>query len=173
MATDTYAEWLRLLRRAQLGVTPTELHGSLTGFLCAGWGGRARELLASLALDAADDAHGADACALLDRAAARIAGRLRAREPAEILLPEGALEARANATVEWCRGFLGGLGLTGVLDGAAHTGELAVVLAKFGQLAATPLACDDDDEPTLADLHAFIRDAVARLHAALAPGARP
>src|SRR6185312_819794 len=121
MATDTYAGWSAAITQAKLGVTPAELHGSITGFLCAGGSGHARELLDSLALES--DAGGAadgDLDRLIEGAATRINDRLRAQEPIELVLPEAPLVARANAAVDWCRGFLGGLGLSGVLAGTAH-----------------------------------------------------
>lgn len=172
MTISPYADWLAVLRQARLGVEPAELHGSLTGLLCAGWAGSPRELLAALALESGDDGHGPALHDLLARAAGRISGRLRGSEPIDILLPAAALEVRANATVEWCRGFLGGLGLTGLVEDAARDATLAGVLANFGRIAAGPLACDEDDEPTLAGVHAFVRDGVAYLYRALAP-ARP
>lgn len=174
-AADPYANWSAVLARAKLGVAPSELHGSITGFLCAGWGGSPRELLASLALDdgAVDTQAGDDLYALLERAARGIAGRLRAREPVELLLPEGSLTARADATVDWCRGFLGGLGLTGALAGSAKTAPVADLLSSLGQIAASHLACDDDDEAALDDVLDFVRDAVMQLHAAFAPSGQP
>jgi uncharacterized protein YgfB (UPF0149 family) len=174
-AADPHANWSAVLARAKLGVAPSELHGSITGFLCAGWGGSPRELLASLALDddAVDTQAGGDLEALLESATRRIAGRLRAREPVELLLPEGSLAARANAAVDWCRGFLGGLGLTGALVESAKTAPVADLLSGLGQIAASHLACDDDDEAALDDVLDFVRDAVVQLHAAFAPSGQP
>lgn len=168
MTSDAYADWDALLRRARLGVTPAELHGSIVGFLCGGWGGHSRELLAALALDggASDDAlH-----ALVDRAAGDIATRLRKAEAVEPLLPVAPLAARANAMVDWCRGFLGGLGLTGLLDVADTPPAERELLANLGHIAATHLECNDDDAATLEGLLDFIRAGVRQLYAAHAPG---
>jgi uncharacterized protein YgfB (UPF0149 family) len=88
-------------------------------------------------------------------------------------LPEAALAARANAAVDWCRGFLGGLGLTGVLAGPAQAPGVAELLSGLGQIAASHLACDDDDAAALDDVLDFVRDAVARLYATFAPARRP
>lgn len=168
MTADTYAHWSALLQQARLGVAPAELHGSMTGFLCAGWGGRSQELLAALALDggaAGDALH-----ALIDRAAVAIAARLRKGEPVEPLLPDGSLTVRANATVDWCRGFLGGLGLTGLLDAAGQAPAERDLLAGFGHIAAMHLECADDDTATLDELLDFIRAGARQLYAAHAPG---
>jgi uncharacterized protein YgfB (UPF0149 family) len=174
MMTDSYAKWSAVLAQAKLGVAPAELHGSITGLLCAGRGGRPQELLVSLALedDAAENEAGADLYGLLDRAAVDIAGRLRAREPVEPLSPDGTLAVRADALVDWCRGFLGGLGLTGMLAGSALTPEARGLLSDFGHIAATHLACADDEEKALDDLLDFVRNGVVHLHAAFAPAGR-
>lgn len=168
MTSDSYADWTALLRQARLGVGAAELHGSMTGFLCAGWGGRSQDLLASLALDdvATDDA----VHALIERGAAAIAAHLRKGEPVEPLLPAEPLAARANAMVDWCRGFLGGLGLTGLLDGARQAPAERELLAGFGHIAAMPLECADDDTATLDEVLDFIRTGVRQLYAAHAPG---
>lgn len=157
-----------LLRQARLGVTPAELHGSITGFLCAGWGGQSHELLTALALDG--DAADAALHALVDRSAAAIATRLRAGEAADPLLPAAPLVARANAMVDWCRGFLGGLGLTGLLDAAEQAPAERELLANLGHIAATRLECSEDDAATLDGLLEFIHTAVRQLYAVHAPG---
>lgn len=174
MAAETYADWNAAITQARLGVAPAELHGSITGFLCAGWSGRARELLDSLALESdAGGAVGESLNGFIEHAAADIDSRLRAHQPIGILLPEAPLAIRANAAVDWCRGFLGGLGLTGVLAGPARTPEVAELLSGLGQIAASHLACDDDDGAALDDVLDFIRDAVAHLYASFAPARQP
>ncbi len=175
MATDNYAKWSAALTQAKLGVAPAELHGSITGFLCAGHGGRPPELLASLALECgiADGNASIDLESLLDHAAAGVAGRLRSHEPVELLLPDAPLGTRANAVVDWCRGFLGGLGLSGVLTESGPTDEVHELLADFGRIAAMPLECGDDDEKALDELLDFVCNGVAQLHATLALVARP
>lgn len=168
MTSDAYADWNAVLRRARLGVTPAELHGSITGFLCAGWGGHSSELLAALAL--VDGASDAALHTLVDRSAAAIATRLHKGEAVDPWLPAAPLAARANAMVDWCRGFLGGLGLTGLLDAAGQPPAERELLAKLGHIAATHLECTDDDAATLEGLLDFIRTGVGQLYAAHAPG---
>lgn len=173
MTTATSAELnAALLKAKQLGVSAPELHGSLAGYLCAGRGGRAHELLMALALES--DAAGAvdDLHALVDRLAADIAGKLRVREPVAPLLPEASLAVRADAMVDWCRGFLGGIGLTGVAVDPQHQAEVATLLADFGHIASMHLESGDDDEAALDDVLDFIGTGVARLHALLVPMVR-
>lgn len=169
MTMVTYAELNAAIQQAKLGVAATELHGSITGYLCAGWGGRAHELLMALALESDDAAAVDDLHALVDRLVADLAGKLRAREAVVPLLPEAALVLRADAMVDWCRGFLGGIGLTGVAPGPGHVAEVNALLADFGHIASMHLECHDDDEESLDDVLDFIGTGVARLHAVLAP----
>jgi uncharacterized protein YgfB (UPF0149 family) len=168
MTAESFAQWSTLLRQSGLGVTPAELHGSMTGLLCTGWHGQPGELLASLAVEGepADEAAGRELQALLGRAMAGIETRLGAREPVEVLMPDETLALRANALVEWCRGFLGGLGLGGALPAAGQASAAGEWLADFGQIAAMPLVCGEDDGKALDDLLEFVRDGVADLHAA-------
>jgi uncharacterized protein YgfB (UPF0149 family) len=173
MQTPGYENLEAALARAKLGVSPADLHGSVTGYLCAGGQGRAHELLAALALEG-DEPRTDDALhALLDLLSRDISHRLQTGEPVAPLLPSGPLAARAGAMVDWCRGFLGGLALKGELAKAAKLPEVRELLEAFSQIAAMHLSCDDeDDEASLHDVLDFIRSGIARLHAELAP-ARP
>jgi len=173
MQTPSYENLEAALARAKLGVSPADLHGSVTGYLCAGGHGRAHELLAALALEGEEAGTADELHALLDAIAGDVSHRLRTGEPVAPLLPSGALAARADATVDWCRGFLGGLALKGNLAEAAKMPEVRELLEDFSQIAAMHLSCDDDDdEASLQDVLDFIRGGIARLHAALAPAGR-
>lgn len=165
---STWQDWQAALAQARLGISPSELQGSLTGYLCAGWGGSGAELLGALELEG--DAAGALAD-LVGRAAQDISRDLRTDAPPALLLPPGGVEARANALVEWCRGFLGGLGLTGVIDEAARTGPAGDLLHTLANVAAAPVVCGPDDRAALAEVCDFVQSAVTELHAALAPRA--
>ncbi|HET7930009.1 MAG TPA: UPF0149 family protein [Rhodanobacteraceae bacterium] len=166
-----WSDWSGAIAQAKLGVTPAELHGSVSGYLCAGWGGSAHELLAALALESGDAGTDDALHALLDAAARDIHARLGRGEGVEPLLPEGGVSQRADALVDWCRGFLGGIGLTGVLEKQGHDHDS--VLADFGHIASMHLESDDDDEGSLGEVLEFVRTGVAHLHQAFAPRARP
>lgn len=172
MTKIAYQELNAALLKAKVGVGANELHGSLTGYLCAGWGGSAHELLTALALESGDAAAADALHVLVDRVAADIAGDLRTGEPVTPLLPPGSLAIRADAMVDWSRGFLGGIGLTGVMAGPEHEPEVRALLGDFGHIASMHLECDDGDEAALDDVLDFIRAGVARLHALLAPPER-
>lgn len=172
MTTITYQELATALAKAKLGIGAGELHGSVTGYLCAGWAGRSNELLAALQLES-DDAGLADPLyALLDRLVPEISSELRAGETVTPLRPDAPLSARADGLVEWCRGFLGGLGLTGVVADAGLGSETRELLGDFGRIAAMPLECDEDDHAAFAEVLDFVRGGVLHLYAALAPSER-
>ncbi|MGH8233964.1 MAG: UPF0149 family protein [Rhodanobacteraceae bacterium] len=169
MTTITYAEFGMALARAKLGTGPAELHGSVTGYLCAGRAGGAHALLAALQLES-DDAGLVDPLhALLDKLVAGISGELMAGQPVSPLLPEAPLSTRADAMVDWCRGFLGGLGLTGVVVDTRLVPATRELLDDFGRIASMRIECNDDDDAALGEVLDFIGKGVTHLHAALAP----
>ena len=96
----------------------------------------------------------------------------------EPLLPpaDTALEHRADALVDWCRGFLGGLGLAGVSREHGLSADGAEILSDFGTIAGTRFeyADGEEDESALTEVIEFIRVGVLLLHAEIvsAPQAR-
>src|SRR4051812_47435030 len=100
----THADLGTVLQELKLGVAASELHGSLTGYLCAGGHAEPRQWLAVLHIEApaAADADPALIQLYRDCAAALDDPDLRF----EPLLPASdAIDARADALVDWCRGF--------------------------------------------------------------------
>jgi len=166
----THAEFAAAVAKAKLGIGAAELHGSVAGYLCAGGTARADALLSALQLEPEDSGVVGPLQALLAEAVTGISETLRSGGPVMPLLPEAPLDARANAMVDWCRGFLGGLGLAGAGTGGRLDPAADDLLHDFAEIASTQLECDD--EAPLAELLDFIGSGVARLHAALAPGKR-
>lgn len=167
----TYAEFGAAVAKAKLGIGPAELHGSIAGYLCAGGSARTDALLPALQLEPDDAGVAGPLQALLARVVTGISTALRSGEPVMPLLPEAPLDARANGMVDWCRGFLGGLGLAGAGAGGRLDPMASDLLHDFAEIASTHLECGDD-EAALAGLLDFIGSGVVRLHAALAPGNR-
>jgi uncharacterized protein YgfB (UPF0149 family) len=95
----------------------------------------------------------------------------------EPLLPEAdsSLDARTDALVEWCRGFLGGLGLAGVSSRQGLSADAAEILQDFGTIAGSRFEYADaeEDENALAEVIEFIRVGALLLHAELATAGRP
>jgi uncharacterized protein YgfB (UPF0149 family) len=136
-----------LIMRLRLGTEASELHGSLCGYLAGGGSLRGSSVLAALQLDG------------------------EATDPElgfEPLLPEDdrPLAERAEAMVDWCRGFLGGFGLAGAAAHAQLSAEAQEILRDLGTIAASSFnfGDEDEDEDALVDVHEFVRVAALLLH---------
>lgn len=168
MTEITYAEFAQAVAQARLGTEPSELHGSVAGYLCGGGTGQVHELLTALQLES-DDAGVVDPLhTLLGQLAAGMSSDLRSGKSVAPLLPPSPLAARADGMVDWCRGFLGGLGLTGALAGRGLEPDARELLDDFGHIASMRIECEEGDEAGLADVLEFICGGTRHLHAALA-----
>jgi uncharacterized protein len=151
--------------RLRLGIDPSELHGSLCGYVSGGGRAGREDWLHQLALEA-DPGDGASGvlAQLLETTRAQLDDDSLGFE---LLLPddETPLSERADALLAWCRGFLGGFGLATGSHAALST-DAAEALADLGRIAASELACDDpdNDEESLAEVGEFVRVAALLLH---------
>ncbi|HZP66833.1 MAG TPA: UPF0149 family protein [Rudaea sp.] len=169
----THAELGELLASLRFGIGASDLHGSLTGYLCGGGVADKRSWLAALELDAeraADTRQSQHVFAqLYEQCAAGLDDPADGFEP---LLPpaDAPLERRAESLVEWCRGFLGGIGLAGVSRRHGLSDDGAEILKDFGTIASTHFeyADDEEDETALTEVIEFIRVGVLLLHAEIA-----
>lgn len=154
-------------RALSLSIDAAELHGALCGWL-AGAGAQTPDWLAQVVAEAAVPAVAQGS--VLDRLRAVSAAQLNDRSFGfELLLPDGdaPLSVRSGALFEWCRGFLGGLGLAaGHAPPLSEEGAEALVdLARLA--AATPQddgQSDEEDEDALVEIEEFVRVAVLLLH---------
>lgn len=171
----THAQLGEMLARLHVGVGASDLHGSLTGYICGGGGAGARGWLAALELqtDPQGDLALPAFARLYEDCAAWFGDPELRFEP---LLPEidTTLDARADALVEWCRGFLGGLGLAGVSKRQGLSADAEEILHDLGTIAGSRFEYDDaeEDENALAEVIEFIRVGVLLLHAEIASGAQ-
>jgi hypothetical protein len=163
--TITHADLSAVLQGLKLGVGPSELHGSLTGFLCAGGEAESRHWLKALHIEAPASA-GADPALIQlyrDCAAALDDPDLRF----EPLLPvaDSAVDARADALVDWCRGFLGGLGLAGGSP-SSMSDDASEILRDIGTIAGSRFEYEnaEEDESALEEVIEFVRVGVLLLH---------
>jgi hypothetical protein len=168
----TYAELGEILARAHFGVGASDLHGSLTGYLCGGGSADARHWLGALELEPNETLPEAIPPAVLERLYAECAGWLDDPELGfEPLLPpaDTTLEVRADALVDWCRGFLGGLGLAGAGHQGALSAEAQEILRDFAAIAGTRFEYNntEEDESALTEVVEFIRVGALLLHAEL------
>ncbi len=163
--------------RAEVGAA--ELHGAICGFVCAG-GTDFEPFVVAISLEA-----------LLD-SATPAAARERIGELYQVartqiddesfgfplLLPDSdcGIAERGEALVQWCQGFVSGLGLGGFTDERALSSDGREVLHDIAEIARTRLAFDaaeDVDEEALAELIEFARVGVLLLREDLRAGKRP
>lgn len=160
-----------LVAPMRLGIGASELHGSITGFLCAGGRPTPQSWLGVLQLESADAALADSAQAPLAALAATTAAAIRPQDPhLELLLPDedAGLEARALGLVDWCRGFLGGFGLGGV-DSSNLDGGMNDILRDLSDIASTvpDMGEDEEDQAALGELIDHVRFGALLLHAGL------
>jgi yecA family protein len=175
--TLSHSHLARTLAELELGLGASELHGSLTGFLCAGGVAPPERWFERLALEGFDELlAGRTERVLFERLYADCADQLQDEELGFTpLLPEddAPLDERAAALVDWCRGFLGGLGLAGAGVGAGLSSESDEILGDFGRIAATEFAhgdAPDDDEDAYAEVVEYVRVGVLLLRAEIGAG---
>ena len=170
MATDIdHASVTATLEKLRLGVTASELHGSLTGWLCAGSPQHAEGWLDALQLAPGDT--GTERDEVLQRLYRNCRSQVD-ELPVQItpLLPPRTqpVAARMNALVAWCRGFLGGfgLGLGSALARQPLDSQDTEILRDLDTIAASRFDVADgaDDARTLADATRFVAASCALLH---------
>ena len=108
----TFDDLDQLVVRLELGTEASELHGSLCGFLSGGGHFGGQGVLPALHLEEGKAPTQSD-LSLLSRLRQESEEALSDPEFAfQLLLPDDDVPVgdRADALVEWCRGFLGGLG---------------------------------------------------------------
>lgn len=171
--TISHAELGMVLHELEFGVAASDLHGSLTGFLCGGGVASPRNWLQRLEIEIDG---GIDTNARMELLS-RLFRDCRAQldDPGfvfEPLLPSDGepLVERADALVQWCRGFLGGLGLSGANVDRALSEDGAEILRDFSTIAASRFEYDDaeEDESALVEVLEFIRVGVLLLRSELA-----
>lgn len=168
----SHAELGDVLAKAQFGVGASDLHGSLTGYLCGGGSADAHHWLEALELVPDEAAATAISPQLQEQLYADCARWLADPQLGfEPLLPEAStsLDIRTDALVDWCRGFLGGIGLAGAGHAGSLSAEAREILSDFGTIAATRFETvdADEDENALAEVIEFIRMGALLLHAEL------
>jgi uncharacterized protein YgfB (UPF0149 family) len=169
---DTAIEYEQLdvlVRQLRLGTTASELHGSLCGFLAGGGSATGHSLFAQLQLDGEGSTPSAADQTLLEQLVRQCATALADPEMGFApMLPadDRPLDERAEATAEWCRGFLGGFGLTGASTHAKLTDEAQEMLHDLGAIASSSFDYGDEneDEDALIEVQEFIRVGAMLLH---------
>jgi uncharacterized protein YgfB (UPF0149 family) len=157
-----YDELDDLVVHLRLAASASDLHGSLCGFLAGNGQVGRRPLLEVLHLDAGGITVAPDDQAVLDQLVRQSEAELADPELGfEPLLPadDRPLSERADALVDWCRGFLGGFGLGGPDTLAKVSEEGNEILRDLGAIASASLdfGDEDEDEDALIEVHEFVR----------------
>jgi yecA family protein len=167
-----HAALVDAMRVAGVAATASELHGSLCGYVSGGGKVDGDDWLQRLAFDAEKAPMPDDA---LDQLRTTTLAQFAALDfDFQLLLPndDAPLAERADALVEWCRGFLGGFGLAAPAADALSD-EAAEALEDIGRIAASDLDYDgsEADEDALAEIVEFVRVAALLLHGDCVVGA--
>jgi uncharacterized protein len=161
------------IRELQLAQSPSELHGSLCGWI-AGGGALDGNWLGRVLVD--DALPPPDAGGSLDRLRGASVAQLEDRSFGFALLVPGddaSLAERSGALFDWCRGFVGAFGLAaGSEPPLSEEGREALGdLVKLSRAVAQEEG-DQEDEDALAEIEEFVRVAVLLLHGDCAMGPR-
>lgn len=148
--------------RLQLSVEASDLHGSLCGFLAGGGQIGKQSLIAALHLDAEVATPSTAGQAVLDQLVKQTEAELADPELGfEPMLPadDRPLPERAEALVDWCRGFLGGFGLAGAAAHGKLSEEAQEILRDLSTIASSSFDFGDEaeDEDALIEVHEFVR----------------
>lgn len=162
-----HAEVQTEIQSLQLSVDASELHGSLCGLLCGAAPPPRGQWLQRLALEPGSGGQPRED-GPLDRLYLASAGQLEDPELGfELLLPDDArpVEQRGDALLGWCRGFLGGFGLSAG-PRPPLSPEAGEALEDLARIAATDLSYEEAeaDESALAEVSEFVRIAALLLH---------
>lgn len=158
-----------------LSASPSELHGSLCGFLCAGGEPLPQHWLEQLQIQpAALEDETRDRLEALRRSATVLLDDPQMRfQP---LLPDDdtAMATRVDALVQWCQSFLGGFGLAGGSDqdGSATRREALQDLQRIAGFTYEA-GETEEDETALAEIVEFVRVAALMLRQEAAPAPDP
>lgn len=173
--TATHAELSDALSQLRLGMTASELHGALSGYLSSGAMPARQSWLTELSLQEVDQALGnAPERELFDRLYVECTADLEDPEMSfDLLLPEddAPMTDRAIALVDWCRGFLGGLGLSGIDLEKGMSQDANEVLGDMARIAATRFdeeSGGEEDEEAYTEVVEYVRVGVMLLHSELA-----
>lgn len=153
------------IRRLALSVDAPELHGALCGFLAGGGAGNRDNWLEQVL--PGSGAASPEPDSPLDALFVASLGQLDDLNMGlQLLLPEDdrPVSERTGALLLWCRGFLGGFGLSG-RDVATLSEEGAEALADLGHIAASRIdhADPEEDDSALSEISEYVRIAAIAL----------
>lgn len=150
-------------------ISAAELHGALSGCICAGAELTPKNWLAFALTDAEMDGQvepGSALAQLFETVSAQLVGDVLDFE-FDLFLPsdETLVSDRGPAMVEWCQGFLGGFGVVPA-PSQSLSDEAEEALQDLAKIAASDLNYDDTetDEEALIEVCEYIRIAAVLLY---------
>ena len=176
-----YAAVAASLERLDSPLPPAELHGTLTGLLCADTEAPAEVWQQHLfPQDNTGDLLAEEAMATLTALYAATQGELN--DPNfefELLLPDDdtPLDDRVYSLSEWCQGFLLGLSLGGITDFAPLPQDAREIAQDLTEIARASnsynLEGGEEDENAYAELVEYLRVGVLLINEELQPSQAP
>jgi uncharacterized protein YgfB (UPF0149 family) len=141
-----------------LGISPSELHGTVCGLAAAG----VDETIAPALVDLLGEQVLTDGEAVSAFVNAAVAAFIADDLSFELLLPDDddPVAERATALANWCAGFLSGLGMR--VEGDALPEEIMEILRDLAAIAQVEDEVDgsEDAERDLFELHEYVKVAV-------------
>ena len=150
-------------------VSPSELHGLISGHLAAGARLQPTMLLQTACelLDIEALSHESSKVTLVNLYSASCDALERLDLDFEMLLPddENEISQRADALGRWCQSFLSGFGLYGKHTDASLSSEAKETLTDLGQIAQISIELEelDENESDLMEVQEYVRMAVLML----------
>jgi uncharacterized protein YgfB (UPF0149 family) len=157
----SYAQVEEWIGEQALAQHPSELHGLITGWICAGTKWNAEDRLATLS-----DWLSAE----LDNGAVRLlevlyeetaAGLVDEEFAFRLLLPgdDAPLNDRTLAVSQWCSGFLAGFGMTGRYQDGELSKDVSEVFTDLDRISSFSgeVPEDDENEADLVEIGEYVR----------------
>lgn len=177
MQSLEYHDAAEALRRATIPVDAADCHGMLCGLICAAGFADQKIWVAEIfeAFDPKDPLQ-AEAYRLLQRLYEETLVRLNSPDlDFELLLPDDddALSERTESLINWCCGFLSGLGLGGIATQDQLSEEVTEFLEDLSKISTadselgTP---DAEDQLAFEEVMEYVRVGVLFIHEELQPG---
>lgn len=161
MSSVEFNDLRQWAREARVDHSPSEIHGLVTGWICAGAKWHVTDRAATLQ-DWLGAAIGEKGHALFDRlydeTIEGLGDEALAFHP---LLPSDdvPLDVRAHALSRWCGGFLAGFGMTGRFQDSDLGEDLREVFEDLAQISALSeeIPDDEENETDLTEIAEYVR----------------
>jgi len=168
MRLPEFGEVALQLEQAEAFISPAEAHGLLSGCVCAGSRISGKSLLEPIL--GFDTAHAASGRAVL-MALYHISSQqlYEADFTFQLLLPldNAPLADRAKALMEWCQGFISGLGWAGIDAEQCQSEDIQSALfhiSEIGKMDINSLITNEDDEKAFLEVTEYVRLAVMSIY---------